>query len=129
MLRMMNVLESEEDIDKLLIKCDPDNNKKMTYSEVVSVLSSEMVPRDPDSNNPSRKIAILEKFISESEDLDDEINAYRNATHIDETNQDLPDQSEMDQEQTEANAMGDNQNDSGEMMQAGEDESVNASYQ
>ena len=86
MLRMMNVLESEEDIDKLLIKCDPDNNKKMTYSEVVAVLSSEMVPRDPDSNNPSRKIAILEKFISESEDLDDEINAYRNATHIDGTN-------------------------------------------
>ena len=82
----MAILDSEEEIENLLAQVDPFNNKKMTYSEVVSVLSSEMVPRDPDSNNPSRKIAILEKFISESEDLDDEINAYRNATNIDETN-------------------------------------------
>ena len=49
MLIMMNVLETEEEIDRLLTKVDPFNNKKMTYSEVVSVLSSEMVPRDPDS--------------------------------------------------------------------------------
>ena len=87
----MNVLETEEDIDRLLAKVDPFNNKKMTYSEVVFVLSWEMVPRVPDSNNPSRKIAILEKFITESEDLDDEINAYRNATQVDDTNNNLPD--------------------------------------
>ena len=78
MLRMMRVYETEEEIDKLLTKVDPYNNKKMTYSEVVFVLSQEMVPRIPDSTNPSRRIAVLEKFISESDNnLDDEINAYR----------------------------------------------------
>ena len=39
MLRMMNVLGSEEELDKLLTKVDPFNNKKMTYSEVVFILS------------------------------------------------------------------------------------------
>ena len=39
----------------------------MTYSEVVLVLSSHMVPKD--SNVPSgQQIALLEKFISESEE-------------------------------------------------------------
>ena len=67
MLRMMNVLDSEEDIDKLLIKCDPDNNKKMTYSEVVLVLSSHMVPMDPMNPQSNAKVALLEKFIQDSE--------------------------------------------------------------
>mgnify|MGYP003887803517 FL=1 len=76
MLRMMHVLETEEEIDALLTKVDPFNNKKMTYSEVVQVLSTEMVRREPDAVNPSRKIAILEKFISESEDYEDDTHAY-----------------------------------------------------
>ena len=70
----MNVVETEDEIDNLLTKVDPDNNKKMTYSEVVLVLSQEMVPRIPDAVNPSRKIAILEKFVSESEDMGDYTN-------------------------------------------------------
>ena len=77
-----------------------------------------MVPRDPDSINPSRKIAILEKFISESEDLDDEINGYRNATNIDDTNQDL-----MDQDQTETDFAGEEgQTESGQINLAGEED-------
>ena len=60
---MMRVYETEDEIKKLLAKIDPFNNKKMTYSEVVFTLSQEMVPRIPDSTNPSRRIAVLEKFI------------------------------------------------------------------
>ena len=74
MIRMMNVVETEDEVENLLTKVDPDNNKKMNYSEVVQVLSHEMVPRVPDAANPSRKIAILEKFISESEDMGDYTN-------------------------------------------------------
>ena len=47
LLRMMNVLQTEDDIEQLLAQVDPFNNKKMTYSEVVLVLSSHMVPKDP----------------------------------------------------------------------------------
>ena len=35
LLRMMNVLEVEEEIDYLLQIGDPFNNKKLTYSDVV----------------------------------------------------------------------------------------------
>ena len=63
MIKMMRVYETEDEIKKLLAKIDPFNNKKMTYSEVVFTLSQEMVPRIPDSTNPSRRIAVLEKFI------------------------------------------------------------------
>ena len=67
LLRMMNIIPTEDEIEDLLAKVDPDNNKKMTYSEVVLVLSSHMVPKD--SNNPQgQQIAMLEKFISESEE-------------------------------------------------------------
>ena len=51
---MMNVLDSEEEIENLLAQVDPFNNKKMTYSDVVLVLSSHMVPRDPLNPNPSQ---------------------------------------------------------------------------
>lgn len=47
LLTMMNVMESEADIEQLLAHVDPYNNKKMTYSEVVLVLSSQTVPKDP----------------------------------------------------------------------------------
>lgn len=39
----------------------------MTYSEVVLVLSSHMVPKDPQNPMPNQQIAVLEKFIQESE--------------------------------------------------------------
>ena len=39
----------------------------MTYSEVVLVLSSHMVPKDPYNPQPSQQVAILEKFIQENE--------------------------------------------------------------
>ena len=39
----------------------------MTYSEVVLVLSSHMVPKDPYNPTPSQQVAILEKFIQENE--------------------------------------------------------------
>lgn len=89
MLRMMHVLETEEEIERLLNKVDPFNNKKMTYSEVVQALSTEMVPREPDSINPSRKVALLEKFISEAADFADETNGYRESNQLEETNQGL----------------------------------------
>ena len=62
----MNVLDSEDEIENLLAQVDPFNNKKMTYSDVVLVLSSHMVPRDPLNPNPSQQIALLEKFIQEN---------------------------------------------------------------
>lgn len=65
---MMNVLDSEEEIENLLAQVDPFNNKKMTYSDVVLVLSSHMMPRDPLNPNPSQQIALLEKFIQENTD-------------------------------------------------------------
>ena len=68
LLSMMNVLDSEEEIENLLAQVDPFNNKKMTYSDVVLVLSSHMVPRDPLNPNPSQQIALLEKFIQENTD-------------------------------------------------------------
>jgi len=67
---MMNILDSEEEIENLLTLIDPFNNKKMTYSEVVLVLSSHMVPRDPMNPNPLQQIALLEKFIQENTDVD-----------------------------------------------------------
>lgn len=60
---MMGVLQTEDEIESLLAKVDPDNNKKMTYSEVVLVLSSHMVPKDQMNPNPNQLVALLEKFI------------------------------------------------------------------
>ena len=64
---MMNVLASEEEIEMLLQQVDPFNNQRMTYSEVVLVLSSHMVPKDP--VNPCPQVALLEKFIQDSESM------------------------------------------------------------
>ena len=43
----------------------------MTYSEVVLVLSSHMVPKDPYNPLPNQQIALLEKFIQLSDQIDD----------------------------------------------------------
>lgn len=42
----MNVIEREEEVHYLLQMVDPYNNQKMTYSEIVHLLSSHMVPVD-----------------------------------------------------------------------------------
>ena len=62
----MNVFDTDDEIERLLTQVDPFNNKKMTYSEVVLVLSSHMVPKEP-----SGQIALLEKFIQENEGEED----------------------------------------------------------
>jgi len=43
----------------------------MTYSEVVLVLSSHMVPKDPNNPLPNQQVALLEKFIQDNEQLED----------------------------------------------------------
>jgi hypothetical protein len=39
----MGVIESHDDIESLLSIIDPHNNKQMTYSEVVQLLSSVII--------------------------------------------------------------------------------------
>jgi hypothetical protein len=41
----MGVIESHDDIESLLSIIDPHNNKQMTYSEVVQLLSSVTILR------------------------------------------------------------------------------------
>jgi Ca2+-binding EF-hand superfamily protein len=43
LLSSMEVLETEEEVLYLLNEVDPFNNQKMTYSEIVHLLSSHMV--------------------------------------------------------------------------------------
>ena len=42
----MNVLDNDDEVIYLLQMVDPYNNQRMTYSEVVHLLSSHMVPVD-----------------------------------------------------------------------------------
>ena len=58
----MQVIESDEELNYLLRVIDPYNNQKMTYSEIVHLFSSHMVPISPD--NPQHKVTILEKYVS-----------------------------------------------------------------
>ncbi len=46
----MSVLKDEAELEQLLHQIDPYNNQKMTYSEVVALLSTHLVPRDADSS-------------------------------------------------------------------------------
>ena len=66
MLEMMNIITKEEEIEYLLQAVDPFNNQRMTYSEIVHLLSSHMVPRD--DSNPQVTIPILEKFINQGQE-------------------------------------------------------------
>jgi Ca2+-binding EF-hand superfamily protein len=45
----MGVLKDDVEVEQLLHQIDPFNNQKMTYSEIVALLSSHMVPRDEGS--------------------------------------------------------------------------------
>ena len=79
LLIQMRVLNKEEDLIVLLQIVDPYNNQKMTYSEVVHLLSSHMIPAGGDqdlSGNPgdslsttqphlfNQQISVLEKFVN-----------------------------------------------------------------
>lgn len=45
LLGEMNLVSSDEEVQLLLHQVDPFNNQRMTYSEVVHLLSSHMVPK------------------------------------------------------------------------------------
>ena len=50
LLVQMRVLNKEEDLIVLLQIVDPYNNQKMTFSEVVHLLSSHMIPAGGDQD-------------------------------------------------------------------------------
>ena len=53
---------NNDEIMYMLQMIDPYNNQRMTFSEVVHLLSSHMVPLD--ESNPSQMIPLLEKFVN-----------------------------------------------------------------
>ena len=57
----MGVLNDEADLEHLLHNIDPYNNQKITYSEIVALLSSQMVPRDSEN---TQMIPMLEKYVN-----------------------------------------------------------------
>jgi Ca2+-binding EF-hand superfamily protein len=62
LLSSMEVVETEEEVLFLLQAVDPFNNQKMTFSEVVHLLSSHMVAAKAET--PQDKIPLLEKFVN-----------------------------------------------------------------
>lgn len=56
--------ESSDEMEKLLHTVDPFNNQKMTYSEIVALLSQHMVPASADSEGDQQMIPMLEKFVN-----------------------------------------------------------------
>lgn len=62
LLARMQVVEREDEVQLLLQLVDPYNNQKMTFSEVVHLLSSHMVPAE--EQNPTVTIPLLEKFVN-----------------------------------------------------------------
>jgi hypothetical protein len=58
----MTVVEREDEVQYLLQLVDPYNNQRMTFSEIVHLLSSHMVPVD--DQNPNQTIPLLEKFVN-----------------------------------------------------------------
>lgn len=56
-----------DQVNLLLQEIDPYNNNKMTYSEIVQLLSSQMVPSGDDPQFASNSIPILEKFSLKTE--------------------------------------------------------------
>ena len=62
LISKMGIIHQVEEVDFLLAQIDPYNNNKMTFSEVVQLLSSHMVPSDDPNMGPNQSIPILEKF-------------------------------------------------------------------
>lgn len=53
----------DEQMDTLLNTIDPHNNKQMTYSEVVQLLSTQMTMISDESS--SRMVPLLEKYVNQ----------------------------------------------------------------
>ena len=66
LIREMGLVEDQQEVEYLVGKIDPYNNNKMTYSEVVQLLSSHLVLENTDDLN-SNSIPVLEKFSNLSE--------------------------------------------------------------
>lgn len=62
----MEVINDEEEVNYLLQMIDPFNNQQMTFSELVHLFSSHLVPVD--ERDPQRSIPLLEKFVSQSQE-------------------------------------------------------------
>lgn len=58
----MDVIHNDEEVNYLLTVIDPYNNQQMTFSELVHLFSSHMVPVD--LKDPENSIPLLEKFVS-----------------------------------------------------------------
>lgn len=59
---MMGLISQDDEISYLLTQIDPYKNNRMTYSEVVQLLSSHMVPNINSTTGQLEQIPILEKF-------------------------------------------------------------------
>lgn len=69
LVQSMDVISDEEEVNYLLQMIDPFNNQQMTFSELVHLFSSHMVPAD--EGDPQRSIPLLEKFVSQTQENDD----------------------------------------------------------
>ncbi len=58
----MGVVNTMEDVEQLLHIIDPHNNKQMTYSEIVQLLSSQLTVIGSDNQ---RQVPLLEKFVNQ----------------------------------------------------------------
>ena len=61
LMARMQVVDTIEEVNFLLNHLDPYNNQKMTFSEVVHLLSSHLVPLSADQ--PLERVTLLEKFV------------------------------------------------------------------
>ena len=66
LVQTMEVISDEEEVNYLLQMIDPFNNQQMTFSELVHLFSSHMVPID--DNDPQKSIPLLEKFVSQNQE-------------------------------------------------------------
>lgn len=69
LVQSMDVIDDEEEVNYLLQMIDPFNNQQMTFSELVHLFSSHMVPMD--ESDPQRSIPLLEKFVSQNQESED----------------------------------------------------------
>ena len=66
-MQRMAVVTNIDEMQSMLQIVDPYNNQKMTYSEVVHLLSSHLVAKD--ENNPQQLVPVLEKFVNMDEQI------------------------------------------------------------
>ena len=63
----MGIVTNLDDVQNMLEIVDPYNNQKMTYSEVVHLLSSHLVAKD--ESNSQQLVPVLEKFVNMDEQI------------------------------------------------------------